>query len=181
MERKRKRKLTRTASGRSIVEMLGVLAIMGVITVMGISGYSQAVGRLNRNKVQEDITRYAQEIRTLYAGRSIVVGDKVFNAVTGIMGITTMPAPYGGQYTITSKADGGFFGIHVPNIAATDCAYFSNIIWQGARTSEGASQDAGEEHAYFAAGSCPANGGTHATGTSKDCPDSNACMSIYYN
>ena len=31
-------------AGRSIVEMLGVLAIMGVITVMGISGYSQAVG-----------------------------------------------------------------------------------------------------------------------------------------
>ena len=26
-------------SGRSIVEMLGVLAIMGVITVMGIAGY----------------------------------------------------------------------------------------------------------------------------------------------
>ena len=41
-------------SGRSIVEMLGVLAIMGVITVMGISGYSQAVGKINRNKIIED-------------------------------------------------------------------------------------------------------------------------------
>lgn len=57
-------------SGRSIVEMLGVLAIMGVITVMGIAGYSQAIGKINRNNTVEQITRLAQEVRSLFASRT---------------------------------------------------------------------------------------------------------------
>ena len=34
-----------TQSGRSMIEMLGVLAIIGVLSVGGISGYSKAMAK----------------------------------------------------------------------------------------------------------------------------------------
>ncbi len=37
-------------SGRSMVEMLGVLAIIGVLSVAGIAGYSKAMAHRNLNK-----------------------------------------------------------------------------------------------------------------------------------
>ena len=38
-----KKVLSSEQSGRSMVEMLGVLAIIGVLSVGGISGYSKAI------------------------------------------------------------------------------------------------------------------------------------------
>ena len=54
--------------GRSIVEMLGVLAIMGVITVMGIAGYSQAVQKFNISSFQQQIMAIASGIKGLRLG-----------------------------------------------------------------------------------------------------------------
>ena len=44
-------------TGRSMVEMLGVLAIIGVLSVGGISGYSKAMYRLKMNKTIEIFNR----------------------------------------------------------------------------------------------------------------------------
>ncbi len=41
-------------SGRSMVEMLGVLAIIGVLSVGAIAGYSQAMGKYRANKTIND-------------------------------------------------------------------------------------------------------------------------------
>ena len=41
--------------GRSMVEMLGVLAIIGVLSVGGIAGYSQAMKKHNLNKLREQV------------------------------------------------------------------------------------------------------------------------------
>ena len=97
-------------SGRSIVEMLGVLAIMGVITVMGIAGYSQAIGKINRNNTVEQITRLAQEVRSLFASRTTynssdsLTSEENYDIGTELlkkMGYN-MSAPYGGDYTVKS-------------------------------------------------------------------------------
>ena len=37
-------------SGRSMVEMLGVLAIIGVLSIGGIAGYSKAMAKFRVNK-----------------------------------------------------------------------------------------------------------------------------------
>ena len=44
-------------SGRSMVEMLGVLAIVGVLSVGGIAGYSKAMLMYKSNKQMEQINR----------------------------------------------------------------------------------------------------------------------------
>ena len=54
-------------SGRSMVEMLGVLAIIGVLSVGGISGYSKAMAKFKLTKAQDQITMLLMNIRTAFA------------------------------------------------------------------------------------------------------------------
>lgn len=53
--------------GRSMVEMLGVLAIIGVLSVGGISGYSKAMAKFKLTKAQDQITMLLMNIRTAFA------------------------------------------------------------------------------------------------------------------
>jgi len=54
-------------SGRSMIEMLGVLAIIGVLSVGGIAGYSKAMHKYRVNKTIEQITLIAGNVRTFFA------------------------------------------------------------------------------------------------------------------
>ena len=54
--RARKRQVDATQYGRSMVEMLGVLAIVGVLSVGGIAGYSKAMNKYKLNKQAEQIS-----------------------------------------------------------------------------------------------------------------------------
>jgi len=53
--------------GRSMIEMLGVLAIIGVLSVGGIAGYSKAMHKYRVNKAIEQITLIAGNIRAFFA------------------------------------------------------------------------------------------------------------------
>ena len=55
-------------SGRSMVEMLGVLAIIGVLSVGGIAGYSKAMAKFKLSKAMDQATTVITNIRTLYSG-----------------------------------------------------------------------------------------------------------------
>ena len=54
-------------SGRSMIEMLGVLAIIGVLSVGGIAGYSKAMSKYRTNKVLDQVSMLITNIRTMYA------------------------------------------------------------------------------------------------------------------
>ncbi len=56
-------------SGRSMIEMLGVLAIVGVLSVAGIAGYSKAMAKYKTNKVVEQISTVVANIKTAFAGQ----------------------------------------------------------------------------------------------------------------
>ncbi len=53
-------------NGRSMIEMLGVLAIIGVLSVGGIAGYSKAMMKYRINKAIEQITLIAGNVRTFF-------------------------------------------------------------------------------------------------------------------
>lgn len=53
-------------SGRSMVEMLGVISIIGVLSVGGIAGYSKAMERWRIYKTANQISYILTHIRTLY-------------------------------------------------------------------------------------------------------------------
>ncbi len=54
-------------NGRSMIEMLGVLAIIGVLSVGGIAGYSKAMMKYKINKTIEQITLIAGNVRSFFA------------------------------------------------------------------------------------------------------------------
>ena len=54
LRRKRSELSTGNCTGRSMIEMLGVLAIIGVLSVGGIAGYSKAMEKFKINKMIDE-------------------------------------------------------------------------------------------------------------------------------
>ena len=70
----KKLKIKNNQNGRSMIEMLGVLAIIGVLSVGGIAGYSKAMTKYRINKTIEQITLIAGNVRTFFASQGNYVG-----------------------------------------------------------------------------------------------------------
>ncbi|MDO4183994.1 MAG: type 4 pilus major pilin [Rhodospirillales bacterium] len=62
-------KMRSEQTGRSMVEMLGVLAIIGVLSVGGIAGYSKAMSKYKLTKAMDQVSTTVTNIRTLYSGQ----------------------------------------------------------------------------------------------------------------
>ena len=60
--------------GRSMVEMLGVLAIIGVLSAGGLAGYSKAMFKHKMNTAIDQITMVVTNIRTLYGTQGNYAG-----------------------------------------------------------------------------------------------------------
>ena len=108
-------------SGRSMVEMLGVLAIIGVLSIGGIAGYSMAMNRYRANEALDLATKYAV---VLYSGKQtyaalgnndssykplslyavgLAGSSEATNSATS-QGASTKTKTPGGAYIITPKA-----------------------------------------------------------------------------
>ena len=51
-------------TGRSMIEMLAVLAIAGILTVGGITGFRVAMQKMNANKIAEAVAEISVEAQT---------------------------------------------------------------------------------------------------------------------
>lgn len=76
--------------GRSMIEMLGVLAIVGVLSVGGIKGYTRAMTKLKADKVISQINETVLNIRTLFINERDYSGISArllinVNAIPGTM------------------------------------------------------------------------------------------------
>ena len=112
-----------TTSGRSMVEMLGVLAIIGVLSVGAMSGYSKAMFKYKLNKQTEQISTILNNT-LLYVGEfnttagSIVVpliklGAIPENMIRGTDNNPTLYDVFDNRLSISYHIDGNsrFYGI----------------------------------------------------------------------
>ena len=74
-------------NGRSMIEMLGVLAIIGVLSVGGIAGFSKAMERYRVNETINQITHIVQNTRDLFKTQPNLYGGMSFSAAN--MSIST--------------------------------------------------------------------------------------------
>ncbi len=103
-----------TQSGRSMIEMLGVLAIIGVLSVGGIAGYSKAMQKYRINKTIEQITLIAGNVRAFfgpqrsYSGLSATVLKKAKLVPDEMWNGSNIINAWGGQVNISlaSSVDG---------------------------------------------------------------------------
>ena len=101
-------------TGRSMVEMLGVLAIIGVLSAGGLAGYSKAMFKHKLNSTMDQITMLVTNIRTMYGTQAsyngLTNGQAVqLGIVPAVMGTdtgstATLTNPFKGSVTIDGTA-----------------------------------------------------------------------------
>ena len=67
-------------SGRSMIEMLGVLAIIGVLSIGGLAGYTMAMNRHRANQILDYVSRCAVAAQTLGDGYYIGAVTKKYDS-----------------------------------------------------------------------------------------------------
>jgi prepilin-type N-terminal cleavage/methylation domain-containing protein len=72
----------KSQSGRSMIEMLGVLAIVGILSVGALSGYSIAMTNYKATQAIDEFNRMIYVVRDLYANKhySGIIHRQVCNA-----------------------------------------------------------------------------------------------------
>ena len=108
-------------SGRSMIEMLGVLAIIGVLSVGGIAGYSKAMNKFKTNQVADNVSMLVANIKTLYAQQKTYTGLNNTSAVS--MGV--VPDELGTSATLTNAFNGAVNIQAAASTAASDNKAFT--------------------------------------------------------
>ena len=109
--------INQTEQGRSMVEMLGVLAIIGVLSIGGIAGYTMAMNKHRANELLDGGSK-----RAMVAMQQIALGydakDVSFAEFTGEDGFTGSPV----------AIQGGELGIHVNGVKQAVCETLVNMV-----------------------------------------------------
>ena len=149
------KKYTIEQSGRSMIEMLGVLAIVGVLSVAGIAGYSKAMAKYKVNKLVDQVSTTAANVRTVFAGQGNYKGLLPNNAWQ--LGIYPEDAAKqcdnDGKYTAgcARNAMGGgiavceytsdTFTLYLSGLSKEACSALATADWGSAGSTEGVIAD----------------------------------------
>lgn len=129
--------------GRSMIEMLGVLAIVGVLSVGGIAGYSKAMTKLKGNRLISQVTELVMNIRSTYFQQQSIqnINNKLLVDVGIVPGelinkegsTVTLWHAFAGQIIILpSKSESGkwqAFEIYVNHLNSTTCQSLVVMDW----------------------------------------------------
>ena len=129
-------------SGRSMIEMLGVLAIIGVLSVGGIAGYSQAMSKFKVTKTTDQVQTMVTNIRTLFAGQRSYSGlskDDGDYSTAYTMGILTDETwdkdnkkasnAYGGSILLGTPNSNHNFSITYNGLSQDACTRLTMADW----------------------------------------------------
>lgn len=115
-------------SGRSMIEMLGVLAIMGVITVGAIGMISSAMRTQKLTTVNDQVVQMVTMVRNLHAEYddfSNMDGNKIFAAIG-----MDKQNPYGGEYELAvDSANPRQFVVTIGGLGASECEALVAKAW----------------------------------------------------
>lgn len=114
----------REQSGRSLIEMLGVLALGGIITAMAVNMYRTIDQRQKRLIASESLYQIVKDTKTLlqYAGYNAVSVD--FLIKSGVLRNDKTPVG-SDDWSITSSVDGTEFSINLSGLTFEECTYFT--------------------------------------------------------
>ncbi|MEE6207253.1 MAG: type 4 pilus major pilin [Alphaproteobacteria bacterium] len=175
-------------SGRSMIEMLGVLAIIGVLSVGGIAGYSKAMMQYKINKTVDQISQVVGNVRTLfgsqknytalgYSGNQVslikkahLAPDELWNAAG-----TDLENAFGGYFHITygkKKTDGDnkAFGVVLSGIPEDPCMALATYDW-GSGSSSGLIAISVNDSTVYGMATTVGCAGSSAAGKAIGCPN----------
>lgn len=128
--------------GRSMVEILGVLAVIGVLSIGGIAAYSKAMEKVNTNQLIVDISTTTRRIKNLYADeKNYETLDKLVfsqHLVEGAHQIDGMNKKllhvFNGEVVVKSISYDQGFVIVYNGLESTACTMLASTDWGGSST-----------------------------------------------
>ena len=150
-------------SGRSMIEMLGVLAIVGVLSVGGIAGYSKAMEKFKINKTADQISQIVTNIRTLYAQQTTyygLTGQTAYQmgVIPDELGSYSDSRDYyrypfahafGGELYIDGAYENKAFVVSLENIPKKVCIALSTMDWGSPHSSGFVAIAIGHQHSRY--------------------------------
>ena len=110
-------------SGRSMVEMLGVLTIIGVLSLAGVEGYKYAIAKYTANELLEEINLRVISIRTQMRNHEIRAGNNDF--------LREFPKTVLNNIRIENGSGGyDFFALYIYNVPKELCSPLQSLAPQ---------------------------------------------------
>ena len=157
-------------NGRSMIEMLGVLAIIGVLSVGGIAGYTKAMMKYRINKTIEQITLIAGNVRTFFANQKTIslrfnkdgpqdeASEKIVRKarlvpeemmyLNGDGEIVYLVSTFGERFFVIGSPSSKFFSLYFYNLPQEACIELLSHDWNNANASA-ISVNGGEYLTFF--------------------------------
>lgn len=115
-------------SGRSVVELIGVLTIMGLITATAFILIRGGMASQRRSVVDDDVAQIVTGVRTLYADYdnlpSNFDGTKTLSALS-----INVNAPYDGATYDVSRKSGTVFVVKIKDLPERECVVLETKNW----------------------------------------------------
>ena len=134
-------------SGRSMVEMIGVMAIMGLITAAGFVMVKSGMASQKQSRTLDEIEMLAANARNMTAGSETTCSLPSVDAVKGMGSIlaksilkTSGESPLGGMYSLTRSTSGAteecigkgvdrVFVVYLLDIPEEDCTAMASRVY----------------------------------------------------
>ena len=118
----------RQESGRSMIEMVGVLAIMGMLTAAAFVLISLGINRQKQSRVTDDVVTIVSGVRSLlvdYDDFSNIDNSTIFAAMS-----VSNKNPYGGAYELAvNPSNTRQFIVRITGLAKADCEALVTKAW----------------------------------------------------
>lgn len=122
----------RAESGRSLIEVIGVMAITSVMVASSIGVYSMIRKTQTRTIAAHKMEQIATDVKLLMEMRGTYEGVSVDYLIKA-GALKSDAAPIGGtDWSVTASTDGAFFAINLVNLSEGDCDYFAVAVPQWA-------------------------------------------------
>jgi len=118
----------RQESGRSMIEMVGVLAIMGMLTATAFALISLGINRQKQSRVTDDVVTIVSGVRSLlvdYDDFSNIDNSTIFAAMS-----VSNKNPYGGTYELAvNSLNTRQFIVKINGLSKADCEALVTKAW----------------------------------------------------
>lgn len=114
----------KTEYGRSLIELVGVLAIGGIMTASALGMYKMVRNNQSRHVANLTLEQIARDTKLLLAQRGDYTGVSVEYLIKS-GAIKSDVAPIGGNdWSVRSSVDGKSFSINLVDLTRGECEYF---------------------------------------------------------
>jgi hypothetical protein len=114
----------RNESGRSLIEVIGIMAIAGVMTVSALGVYNMLRSNQKRSIASMELKQIAENTKILLEMRGSYEGVSVSYLIKS-GALKSDKAPLGGAgWSVTPSIDGTSFSINLVELTNGECNYF---------------------------------------------------------